>query len=62
VTPKPRLPLPRKGGRPSASDVLPAKPSGESIFGASPQESLDDVILGYVSSTKGVPSSRRSKP
>lgn len=61
-TPKPRQPQPRKGGRPSAADVLPAKPSGESIFGAAPQESLDDVILSYVSSAKGAPSSRRSKP
>jgi hypothetical protein len=53
---------PKKGGRPSASDVLPGKPSGDSIFGAAPQESLDDVILSYVSSTKGAPSSRRNKP
>lgn len=48
-------------GRPSASAILQAKPTGESIFGALPQESLDDVILSYVTTTKNGPTTRRSK-
>lgn len=48
-------------GRPSASSVLQAKPQGDSIFGALPQESLDDVILSYVTQTKNGPPSRRPK-
>jgi hypothetical protein len=55
--PKARPSLPqRKRSRPSV--VLPNRPSGESIFGAAPQESLDDVILTYASAAKGAPSSR----
>ena len=46
VAPKARRSL----GRPSA--VLEAKPSSASIFGAKPQESLDDVILSYVAQGK----------
>jgi len=56
VAPKPRRsqPPPRKKlGRPST--LLAAKPSADSIFGAAPQESLDDVILGYVSHAKNDP-------
>jgi len=56
VAPKPRRsqPPPRKKlGRPST--LLAAKPSADSIFGAAPQESLDDVILGYVSHSKNDP-------
>ena len=55
VAPKARRSL----GRPSA--VLEAKPSAESIFGAAPQESLDDVILSYVSHAKNTPDSRGRK-
>jgi hypothetical protein len=55
VAPKPRRSL----GRPSA--VLEAKPSAESIFGAAPQESLDDVILSYVSHAKNTPDTRGRK-
>jgi hypothetical protein len=51
VVPKARRSL----GRPSA--ILEAKPSAESIFGAAPQESLDDVILSYVSHAKNTPDS-----
>ncbi|HVZ30772.1 MAG TPA: hypothetical protein VG963_00015 [Polyangiaceae bacterium] len=58
--PKARPSLPqRKRSRPSV--VLPNRPSGESIFGAAPQESLDDVILTYASAAKAAPSSRRGK-
>lgn len=57
--PSSKGPSTRKG-RPSASTVLQAKPKGDSIFGALPQESLDDVILSYVT-TKNGPPSRRSK-
>jgi hypothetical protein len=62
---KPSNPPSSKGpstrkGRPSASAVLQAKPKGDSIFGALPQESLDDVILSYVT-TKNGPPSRRPK-
>jgi hypothetical protein len=58
--PKARPSLPqRKRSRPSV--VLPNRPSGESIFGAAPQESLDDVILTYASAAKATPSSRRGK-
>jgi hypothetical protein len=49
----------RRAGRPSAA--LPAKPSAESIFGATPQESLDDAILSYVSHAKNGPPTRGSK-
>jgi hypothetical protein len=49
----------RSLGRPSA--VLEAKPSAESIFGAAPQESLDDVILSYVTHGKGTPDPRGRK-
>jgi hypothetical protein len=49
----------RSLGRPSA--ILEAKPSAESIFGAAPQESLDDVILSYVSHSKNTPDSRGRK-
>jgi hypothetical protein len=49
----------RRAGRPSAA--LPSKPSGESIFGATPQESLDDAILSYVSHAKNGPPTRGSK-
>jgi hypothetical protein len=49
----------RKAGRPSAT--LPGKPSGESIFGATPQESLDDAILSYVTHAKNGPPTRGSK-
>jgi hypothetical protein len=62
VAPKPRRsqPPPRKKlGRPSPA--LASKPSADSIFGAAPQESLDDVILGYVSHTKNDPDSRGRK-
>ena len=55
VVPKARRSL----GRPSA--VLEAKPSAESIFGAAPQESLDDVILSYVSHAKNTPDPRGRK-
>jgi len=55
VAPKARRSL----GRPSA--VLEAKPSAESIFGAKPQESLDDVILSYVSQGKNTPDPRGRK-
>ena len=48
-------------GRPSASSVLQAKPNADSIFGSLPQESLDDVILGYVTQTKNGPPSRDPK-
>ncbi len=57
--PSSKGPSTRKG-RPSASAVLQAKPKGDSIFGALPQESLDDVILSYVT-TKNGPPSRRPK-
>ena len=57
--PSSKGPTTRKG-RPSASSVLQAKPKGDSIFGALPQESLDDVILSYVT-TKNGPPSRRPK-
>jgi hypothetical protein len=57
--PSSKGPSTRKG-RPSASAVLQAKPNGDSIFGALPQESLDDVILSYVT-TKNGPPSRRPK-
>jgi hypothetical protein len=56
VAPKPRRSQPpqrKKLGRPST--LLAAKPSADSIFGAAPQESLDDVILGYVSHAKNDP-------
>jgi hypothetical protein len=62
VAPKPRRsqPPPRKKlGRPSPA--LATKPSADSIFGAAPQESLDDVILGYVSHTKNDPDTRGRK-
>jgi hypothetical protein len=60
TTPRKRSQPPtRKAGRPSAA--LPNKLSGESIFGTAPQESLDDVILGYVTTTKNGPATRRSK-
>jgi hypothetical protein len=49
----------RSLGRPSA--VLEAKPSAESIFGAAPQESLDDVILSYVTHGKNPPDPRGRK-
>ncbi|MEY2934185.1 MAG: hypothetical protein RL033_4934 [Pseudomonadota bacterium] len=49
----------RSLGRPSA--VLDAKPSAESIFGAAPQESLDDVILSYVTHGKNTPDPRGRK-
>lgn len=49
---------PRKAGRPA---LLPEKPTGESLFGALPKESLDDAILSYVSHAKPPPSSRGSK-
>jgi hypothetical protein len=55
IVPKARRSL----GRPSA--VLEAKPSAESIFGAKPQESLDDVILSYVTQGKPPPDSRGRK-
>jgi hypothetical protein len=55
VVPKARRSL----GRPSA--ISEAKPSAESIFGAAPQESLDDVILSYVSHGKNTPDSRGRK-
>jgi hypothetical protein len=55
VIPKARRSL----GRPSA--VLDAKPSAESIFGAKPQESLDDVILSYVTQGKNTPDPRGRK-
>jgi len=55
VVPKARRSL----GRPSA--VLEAKPSAESIFGVKPQESLDDVILSYVTQGKNTPDSRGRK-
>jgi hypothetical protein len=51
---------PTRRGRPAPSSVLQAKPKGDSIFGALPQESLDDVILSYVT-TKNGPPSRRPK-
>jgi hypothetical protein len=41
--------------------VLDAKPSAESIFGAAPQESLDDVILSYVTHGKNTPDPRGRK-
>lgn len=50
-----------KRGRPSASAILQVKPGGDSIFGTLPQESLDDVILSYVSHSKNGPTTRRSK-
>ncbi len=60
TTPRKRSQPPtRKAGRPSAA--LPNKPSGESIFGTTQQESLDDVILSYVTTTKSGPTTRRSK-
>jgi hypothetical protein len=49
----------RRAGRPSAA--LPAQPSAESIFGATPQESLDEAILSYVSHAKNGPPTRGSK-
>ncbi|MEY4550196.1 MAG: hypothetical protein RL685_6391 [Pseudomonadota bacterium] len=49
----------RSLGRPSA--VLDSKPSAESIFGAAPQESLDDVILSYVTHGKSTPDPRGRK-
>jgi hypothetical protein len=49
----------RRAGRPSAA--LPNKPSGSSIFGPLPQDSLDDAILTYVSKAKNDPPSRGSK-
>lgn len=49
----------RSRGRPSAS--LSMKPNAESIFGTAPQESLDEVILSYVATTKNGPPSRGSK-
>ncbi|MEO8181694.1 MAG: hypothetical protein ABI895_22905 [Deltaproteobacteria bacterium] len=55
IVPKARRSL----GRPSA--VLEAKPSAESIFGAKPQESLDDVILSYVTQGKNTPDPRGRK-
>jgi hypothetical protein len=48
----------RKPGRPSAALTIK---SSESIFGASPQESLDDVILSYVSHSKNGPPTRGRK-
>ena len=51
---------PRKG-RPSASTILQAKPNADSIFGSLPQESLDDVILSYVTHNKNGPASRGPK-
>jgi hypothetical protein len=51
-------PPPRKPGRPSAALTIK---SSESIFGASPQESLDDVILSYVSHSKNGPPTRGRK-
>jgi hypothetical protein len=53
-----RPPASSRKGRPAPA--LPANPSGDSIFGTLPKESLDDAILSYVSSTKG-PSTRRPK-
>ena len=49
----------RKPGRPSPA--LTTIKSSESIFGASPQESLDDVILSYVSHSKNGPPTRGRK-
>ena len=49
----------RKAGRPSAA--LSMKPGAESIFGTAPQESLDEVILSYVATTKNGPPTRGSK-
>jgi hypothetical protein len=49
----------RSRGRPSAA--LPMKPNAESIFGTAPQESLDEVILSYVTTAKNGPPSRGSK-
>lgn len=49
----------RRAGRPSAA--LPMEPGGESIFGTAPQESLDEVILSYVTHAKNGPPSRGSK-
>jgi hypothetical protein len=53
VTPKGRRSLVRSAAGP--------KPSGDSIFGTAPQESLDDVILGYVSQGKNGPDTRGRK-
>jgi hypothetical protein len=58
--PKPARSQPpaRKPGRPSAALTIK---SSESIFGAAPQESLDDVILSYVSHSKNGPPTRGQK-
>ncbi len=58
--PKPARSQPpaRKPGRPSAALTIK---SSESIFGTAPQESLDDVILSYVSHSKNGPPTRGRK-
>jgi hypothetical protein len=53
VTPKGRRSLVRSAAGP--------KPGGDSIFGTAPQESLDDVILGYVTQGKNGPDTRGRK-
>ena len=53
VTPKGRRSLVRSAAGP--------KPSGDSIFGTAPQESLDDVILSYVTQGKNGPDTRGRK-
>jgi hypothetical protein len=37
------------------------KPNADSIFGTAPQESLDEVILSYVTTAKNGPPTRGSK-
>jgi len=50
-----------KGRRSLVRSAAGTKPSGDSIFGTAPQESLDDVILGYVSQGKNGPDTRGRK-
>jgi hypothetical protein len=50
-----------KGRRSLVRSAAGPKPSGDSIFGTAPQESLDDVILGYVTQGKNGPDTRGRK-
>ena len=61
VAPKPRRSQPPARKKLGRSTLLATKPSADSIFGAAPQESLDDVILGYVSHAKNDPDPRGRK-
>ncbi|HEU4579539.1 MAG TPA: hypothetical protein VFS67_14860 [Polyangiaceae bacterium] len=50
-----------KGRRSLVRSAAGTKPSADSIFGTAPQESLDDVILSYVTQGKNGPDTRGRK-